>query len=286
MPPECERELALEAQEGLHSCGRPRGVLHSWRNIHRWHGKRINKSPYVLLKPVTDASQLAAGVIATRCNICHRILSQTKKRQKNTSTLILILLEGTISDKPNSFSHPPLGKMKSWASHGLLEKVEQISISFCLLNWITTASLPQRHGLPWTTVADGSCRSCRQSLQSQKATVAKAFSTGASCLLRSKQSSSMFKLDGLNRKKTQIACLKEPTARRVGFLPDMIMPIFDMAMKPIDNDDDDDNDDNDAWRLSAHTWPVGVWLLRWTLVVSKGTTSAAFGERHGRKFEC
>jgi hypothetical protein len=75
-------ELALEAQEGLHSCGRPRGVLHSWRNIHRWHGKRINKSPYVLLKPVTDASQLAAGVIATRCNICHRILSQTKKRQK------------------------------------------------------------------------------------------------------------------------------------------------------------------------------------------------------------
>ena len=176
----------------------------------------------ISLRPVKTSHGCIAVGGRSHCNALQHMppdLVTNKKTTKNTSTLILILLEGTISDKPNSFSHPPLGKMKSWASHGLLEKVEQISISFCLLNWITTASLPQRHGLPWTTVADGSCRSCRQSLQSQKATVAKAFSTGASCLLRSKQSSSMFKLDGLNRKKTQIACLKEPTARRVGFYP-------------------------------------------------------------------
>ena len=44
-----------------------------------------------------------------------------------------ILLEGTISDQPNSFSFSLQGKKKSWASHGLLEKVEEISISLRLL---------------------------------------------------------------------------------------------------------------------------------------------------------
>jgi hypothetical protein len=42
-------------------------------------------------------------------------------------------------------------------------------------------------------------------------------------------------------------CMSERTnCSQSWVLPDMIMPIFDMAMKPIDNDDDDDNDDNDA----------------------------------------
>ena len=55
------------------------------------------------------------------------------QKPKSRSTLMSILLEGTISDRPNSFSFSLQGKKKSWASHGLLEKVEEISISLRLL---------------------------------------------------------------------------------------------------------------------------------------------------------
>ena len=101
-----------------------------------------------------DVSRLAsqlAGVIATRCN-CHRILSQTKKRQKTEAPRCRYFWRVTISIQPSGFSFSLQGKKRSWASHGLLEKVEQISISisFCLLKCVqlNTASLPQRHGLP------------------------------------------------------------------------------------------------------------------------------------------
>jgi hypothetical protein len=194
-------ELALEAQEGLHSCGRPRGVLHSWRNIHKWHGQRINSLGKAWRLPSCIA-QLAALQQHMPLD-----LVTNQKTSKHRSTLMSILLEGTISDQPNSFSHPAaLGKKKSWASHGLLEKVEQISSSFCLLTWSQVCA-SESHIASATTSWAALNASCRwfMSFMSPKPSGAECysgFSTGASCLLRSKQSSSMFKLDDLNRKKT------------------------------------------------------------------------------------
>ena len=120
-----------------------------------------------------------------------------------------ILLEGTISNQPNSFSFSLQGKKKSWASHGLLEKVEEISISLRLLTGSHVYAIEYRIASATTSWAalNASCR-WFMSFMSPKPSGAESYS-----------GKGMFKLDGLNRKKTQKACLKEPTAPRVRLYP-------------------------------------------------------------------
>ena len=128
-------ELALEAHQWLHSCGRPRGV---------------------------PASQ-PAGVIATHCNIFHLILSQTK----NTSTLISILLEGPgdrFRSTTNGFSFS-LQRKKEVMGFSILEKVEQIWISFIFFvsaQVYAIESLPHRQTPKGQVCAD--CHHCHHCL--------------------------------------------------------------------------------------------------------------------------